>query len=126
MVDLGFVEDSEVIENPRAFDNLGTMVCFPRRYNLGDPHPFSTPEQFLEEITPREAFILPLYLYVHSGMAMSTGPFNDPWDSGQMGWKLRIYSGSFVQKIFVVGNRHDIERAIKDLSDVRKLEKHAT
>ena len=30
--------------------------------------------------------ILPLYLYDHSGITMSTSSFNDRWDSGQVGW----------------------------------------
>lgn len=30
--------------------------------------------------------LLPLYLYEHSGITMSTGPFSCPWDSGQVGW----------------------------------------
>lgn len=30
--------------------------------------------------------MLPLYLYEHSGITMSTGPFSCPWDSGQVGW----------------------------------------
>lgn len=30
--------------------------------------------------------ILPLYLYDHGGITMSTGPFSCPWDSGQLGW----------------------------------------
>ena len=30
--------------------------------------------------------ILPLYLFDHSGISISTGSFNDPWDSGQVGW----------------------------------------
>lgn len=29
---------------------------------------------------------LPLFLYEHSGIAMSTTSFNDRWDSGQVGW----------------------------------------
>lgn len=29
---------------------------------------------------------LPLYLMDHSGLAMQTTGFNDPWDSGQVGW----------------------------------------
>lgn len=29
---------------------------------------------------------LPLYLYDHSGITMSTASFNDCWDSGQVGW----------------------------------------
>lgn len=30
--------------------------------------------------------ILPLHLYDHSGITMSTGQFRCPWDSGQVGW----------------------------------------
>ena len=30
--------------------------------------------------------ILPLYLYDHSGITMSTSVFSCPWDSGQVGW----------------------------------------
>lgn len=30
--------------------------------------------------------ILPLYLYDHSGITMSTSSFSCPWDSGQVGW----------------------------------------
>ena len=29
---------------------------------------------------------LPLYLMDHSGLAIQTTSFNDPWDSGQVGW----------------------------------------
>jgi hypothetical protein len=72
--------------NPREWDNLGTMVCFHRRYDLGDPHDFETPGEFLERVTERDAIILPLYLYDHSGITMSTVPFHCPWDSGQVGW----------------------------------------
>lgn len=30
--------------------------------------------------------MLPLYLYDHSGITMSTSPFSCPWDSGQVGF----------------------------------------
>ena len=32
------------------------------------------------------AVILPLYLYDHSGITISTEPFSCNWDSGQIGW----------------------------------------
>ena len=32
------------------------------------------------------ALILPLYIYDHSGITMSTSPFSCPWDSGQVGF----------------------------------------
>lgn len=33
------------------------------------------------------AICRPLYLYDHSGITISAGSFNDPWDSGQVGWQ---------------------------------------
>lgn len=75
-------------ENPRDWNNLGKMVCFYNRYNLGDKHKLSVEE--LQKIVARKDVIaIPLFLYDHSGISMSTGrgyPFNDPWDSGQVGY----------------------------------------
>ena len=73
-------------ESPRDWDNLGTMVCWHSRYNLGDGHHFDTPDDFHEEIDKDDAIIIPLYLYDHSGLAMRTTSFNDLWDSGQVGY----------------------------------------
>lgn len=41
----------------------------------------------LTALMERYAFILPVYCYEHSGMTIKTGPFGDPWDSGQAGWE---------------------------------------
>jgi hypothetical protein len=74
--------------NPRTeYDNLCTMVCFHRRYNLGDKHNF-TPESIREYLSENKktVFWKPLYLYDHSGITISTGPFSCPWDSGQVGY----------------------------------------
>ncbi len=81
--------------SPREDDNLGTMACFHRRYDLGDKHEFSgNPEGFREwfdERTKEDGDIiwLPIYMYDHSGIGLSTGntqyPYNCPWDSGQLG-----------------------------------------
>ena len=32
------------------------------------------------------AYVLPVYLYDHSGLCLSTSPFSCPWDSGQVGF----------------------------------------
>lgn len=122
-------------ESPREWDNVGTMVCWHSRYNLGDEQPSCSSDDYLmslaEEFDPSiEARIdrfsekvfegvnfsndtqrnkayreldayqsaqidkalegnvlrLPLYLYDHSGISMSTGGFGCPWDSGQVGF----------------------------------------
>lgn len=77
--------------NPREDgDSLGVMVCFHRRYHLGDKKTYHTPEGF--EASPefrkaqKSGLILPLYLYDHGGITMRTYPFDCPWDSGQVGF----------------------------------------
>ena len=73
--------------NPREWDNLGRMVCWHRRYNLGDEHSFEDVEDFLESEEYKNAIvILPVYMYDHSGLAFSTVSFEDKWDSGQVGY----------------------------------------
>jgi len=82
-------------ENPReAFDNLGIMLCKHKRYNLGDRREKFDWEEFdswydVKEFIRMEykaEVILPLYLYDHSGITISTKPFQCGWDSGQVGF----------------------------------------
>jgi hypothetical protein len=122
--------------DPRESDNIGTMVCFHNRYNLGDTnHGFDNAEtaqkdlameldknvedqidywenegywkaredlsndhdraasyidskidKIVEKAIEKNAYVLPLYLYDHSGITMNTGGFSCPWDSGQVGF----------------------------------------
>ncbi len=123
--------------DPRENDNLGRMVCFHPRYNLGDEQPRVSPDEWLrdlaceldetladrldywengngwqalankadamgnrhawrladekieaavQKVLDARAVMLPLYLYDHSGLSMSTGGFSCPWDSGQVGY----------------------------------------
>ena len=78
--------DTNCEDGPRDWDNMGTMICFHRRYKLGDEHEM-TPEGFDEWLAKNkdDVIILPLYLYDHSGITISTVPFNDHWDSGKVG-----------------------------------------
>ena len=88
------IDQDEFAESPREWDNLGTMVCFHKRYNLGDKHDlhsedFSGWEEMGEYLKSKDAVVLPLYLYDHSGITMSTShgyPYNDRWDAGQVGF----------------------------------------
>lgn len=129
------IEQDPDAESPREWDNMGTMVCWHDRYNLGDEQPTSDPQEWMlqlaeefepgieervdrhanllmnkmspitgegwrelgrmvadyqadqvEAILDRHVIMLPLYLYDHSGITMSTGGFSFPWDSGQVGW----------------------------------------
>jgi hypothetical protein len=69
------------------------MVCFHKRYDLGDKHEYrkgdySSWAALLKEIIRREDPIClkPLYLYDHSEITIRTYPFDCPWDSGQVGF----------------------------------------
>jgi hypothetical protein len=79
-------------DNPRHWDNLGTMACWHRRYALGDPHGYRDTRAFSAEVNPGNALILPLFLFDHGGLTLSTdaGRFRacDPagWDWGQVGY----------------------------------------
>jgi len=78
--------------NPRTeFDNVGTMNCAHKKYQLGDKHPgYRIGEagswQAEASAVLDVAVILPVYLYDHSGQTVSTYPFPCPWDSGQVGY----------------------------------------
>ena len=116
----------EYPESPRDWDNIGTMCCWHRRYNLGDVQPQVEAQDYVAELIgwddekqdavydywfgkgsgtneelhdyahsklseriqeefDRQYISLPLYLYDHSGISISTGSFSCPWDSGQLG-----------------------------------------
>lgn len=81
--------------NPRTeWDNFGNMVCWHRRYSLGDKHDFRDPEDFQDFLNEHKGNIvlMPLYLYDHSGITISTSAFSCPWDSGQVGWIYATYA----------------------------------
>jgi hypothetical protein len=105
-------QDSDPMD-PREWDNVGKMVCWHRNYLLGDEQPKCSPSEYLfqlmcdrefdkyrkflpdEEVVGEENIrkyvekhfhVLPLYLYDHSGITMSTSRFSCPWDSGQVGF----------------------------------------
>lgn len=78
--------------DPREWDSLGTMVCLHKRYKLGDEHGYTAGDfegwEDMEQTLKAEKdihTILPLYLYDHSGLSISTRPFGCPWDSGRIG-----------------------------------------
>jgi len=82
-------------QDPRKQKNLGTMVCFHRRFLLGDVQAENTNlytswDGWLrgEVLSKKRSGVefLPLYLYDHSGLAINTTGYSCPWDSGQLGW----------------------------------------
>jgi hypothetical protein len=114
------IHQDESPEDPRNWDNLGTMVCFHKQYTLGDEHNFSV-DSFHEYINQNGndiAVILPIYMYDHSGIGISTSntqyPFNCPWDSGQVGY---IYvTKEKIRKEFI-RNDSSVKRITKKIVD---------
>lgn len=87
-----FTDDNPM--NPRTeFDNLGHMICFHKRYNLGDKtdlksSDFTSWDDLEKHLIKKQkaCIILPIFMFDHSGITISTHPFNDRWDSGQIGY----------------------------------------
>ena len=83
------VDNSYITVNPRVGNNLGQLICWHGRYNLGDKHNFIDRKFFEEYVNDKDTevyCILKVYLYDHSGLALSTTPFNDKFDSRQVGY----------------------------------------
>lgn len=90
--ELKVVQD-ESPESPRDWDNVTTIVCFHKRYDLGDKQDYKSSDfnywdELKEQIETdhKVLMIKPLYMYDHSGITISTSPFGCQWDSGQIGW----------------------------------------
>lgn len=110
----------EVDQSPREWDNLGTMICTHRRYNLGDIQ--KDPVEHLTELglTAKDIVYLPLYLYDHSGLTMSTRDFKasglQGFDSGLVGiiyvskekikseWNVKRISKKLLNKVYRILN----------------------
>lgn len=90
------VQDNDPLD-PRSWDNLGTMVCWHKRYTLGDtntgidPKDYDSAEELFNHLKSISAIVMPLYLYDHSGISMSTSTYagkaqHASWDSGLVGY----------------------------------------
>ena len=120
-------------DDPRIDDEgiISRMFCWHRNYKLGDHHTFTDTADMLwslmqeanihvakdrDEMSTTDmrnalqdaAIILPLWLYDHSGISMSCGdrtyPYDDPWDSGQVGWIVVLKSDMDNMGITYKGN----------------------
>ena len=104
MKKLRIVHDTHPM-NPRDGDNLGKIACKSARYDLGEEE-ISDPIEWLENMLGlshkgvysnerllelEDKFFKKyighrVYIYDHSGIALSTSPFQCRWDSGQVGY----------------------------------------
>lgn len=134
------IEQDEVPQSPREWDNLGVLVAWHPNYEIGDkdspfyelvkngPRHFemSDVSRLLKELDI--AVKLPVYLYDHSGLRLNTGGYRafDPqgWDSGQVGFiyvtkeAVRAeYSVKRISSELLERVRLCLEGEVKDMDD---------
>ncbi len=117
-------------ESPRdMFDNLSTLVGWHRRTTVGDKKVEPCTEKELRAQVRAEGdtvlAILPLHLYEHGGMSVSTGAYSDTFDSGQVGWAY--VTRSRAKRMGCTGRKYGkawLEKAIR--SEVRDYDSYLT
>lgn len=108
------VIQDEYPDDPRNWSNVCTMICWHRRYDLGDKHNYDDSDELFDDILhdvcemkyedfqelsteekykliceSNKIYIKELNLYDHNGLTISTSsdyPYNDYWDAGCVGW----------------------------------------
>lgn len=100
---IGYDHDPE--NNPRLWDNFGTMVCQHNRYRLGDT---------VRRVDLNGAHYLPIYLYDHGGITIKTYPFSCPWDSGLVGY-IFVEHDKILDRYGDLSNQtlHEVEHCLK-------------
>lgn len=87
----------EFAESPREWSPLGTLVCSHRKYDLSDvPFPqageygslLADFKEYLKtlSLTLNDIIYTPVYMYDHSGIALSSTFFPIDWDLGLIGY----------------------------------------
>jgi len=129
----------DFVENPREInDNLGTMICFHKRYDLGDKHNYCHSDyQSWDEVKRAilkdngASLIFPIYMYDHSGLAFSLETFNGrlpqghaEFDSGRVGFMF--VTKKKIRKEFGKAGKSEIEKVKKILEkELEIYEKYA-
>lgn len=85
------VEPDDYPHNPRLDGCTDTMLCWHKRYDLGDQNPYATSQDFWDDKELQDSIFVmrKVYMLDHSGLRFSAEPFTavDPqgWDSGVIG-----------------------------------------
>jgi hypothetical protein len=92
--------------------DFGTFCAWHRRLNLGKLNGDKARE-YIED-APENALKIPVYIYQHSGIALSTTPFSCPWDSGQVG--IWIFTSEDLVNIYGEDNEDNRAKALDGVS----------
>lgn len=92
--DIHIYYDEDAINPREGMDCLGSFVMFHNNYEFSDVHQrekFRTPKDFSDFVKDNKCVVMPVYMLDHSGQTISVYPFNDQWDSGQIGYIYVTY-----------------------------------
>lgn len=108
-------QDDGQADNPIADDEAIQVAMWHPNYDWGTGQSFAEPQDFEDFCADNEVTRLPLYLYEHSGLTVSTSDFGCRWDSGQVGW---VYLTADAIKEHGIPNPEDqLRGAVKQLDD---------
>lgn len=108
--------------NPRHYGDNSRLILFHKRYDIGDQHEYKHSDytnwdDMKEDIIKKEqpGMILPVYMYDHGSVSLSTRIFNDRWDSAQVGFA--IIEWSRFRDMTADEGKHSIETELEDYSN---------
>jgi hypothetical protein len=82
-----YPDDTGCIDDYVCGDDITVAYLRDTRYVLGTKAVTQDEmDRIAEDIESGKLIGLPVYAYIHSGIALSTGKFSCPWDSGQSGF----------------------------------------
>lgn len=107
VADIIYDDDCPSPRDAEWADNFGTLIAFHSRYNLSDSDAWCE-EELLDHVNCDDIFALPVYIYEHGSISLSTSEFMCKWDSGQVG--------------YIFASHEDIVKEFGEL-DLKKAEK---
>ncbi len=106
--------DTEPLNPREDYDNFGHMMCWHRRYNLGDENRFEAPNDFLMDIVKRTASEYAIIRYARFG---KSDTIRLSYDKSAHGWSIEYYDGyskKWYQEDFVEGRLEDNAKDVAD------------
>ena len=106
--------DTEPLNPREDYDNFGHMMCWHRRYNLGDGNRFEYPNDFLKDLVKRTASEHAIIRYAHFG---KSDTIRLSYDKSAHGWSIESYDSYFkkwYREDFVEGRLEDNARDTAD------------